>query len=87
MATQRHGEQVYKGTKGHLWKQRADVDDEMIDTLTEKAKGSNPMYDQVGLRMAYNDQVQNRRNILFGGWNKERGRNIGGLYDQLFDMD
>lgn len=45
------------------------------------------MYDQVGLRMAYNDQVQNRRNILFGGWNKERGRNIGGLYDQLFDMD
>ena len=87
IATQRHGEQVYKGTKGHLWKQRADVDDEMIDTLTEKAKGSNPMYDQVGLRMAYNDQVQNRRNILFGGWNKERGRNIGGLYDQLFDMD
>ena len=87
IAVERFGQDEYRGVDGHLRKRRDDADDQYIDVLTNKAKGFNWMVDQDEARKSHNNERKERHAKLFGGWDREKQRYSGGLYDQLYDMD
>jgi len=98
--TERYGERAYWGPKGPLYKKKDEHDADLIEDLQEGAddwlakapqdEGWSPKIFRKGSGkwLGYNVLRQKHRDYLYGSkWDEDKGRLVGGLFDELYDMD
>lgn len=96
LVTERYGERVYRGPKGHLYEKKDKANATFIsglEAVSEKWLSASPESTEWSPLNAkkgpggYNELREERIEKLYGFWDSEKGRLAGGLYDRLYDMD
>jgi hypothetical protein len=96
LVTERYGERVYRGPKGHLYEKKDKAKTTFIsglEAVSEKWLSASPgstKWSPLNAKKGpggYNELREARIERLYGFWDPEKGRLTGGLYDRLYDMD
>ena len=93
LVTEKMGEYGYRGAKGAFYEKRDEIKDKLLTGLAATVKESltadiaSANWSAKIAREEYNELRDIRRTDLYGTWDKEKQRTVGGVYEQLYDRD
>jgi len=94
LVLQEYGEQVYRGPKGHFYKERDAINATFLDAVQDTTtswllRGPNSEeYSPPNARSEYQSAIAARRGALYGvQYRPDKGRTVGGVHESLYDRD